>query len=140
MTALRKKEKDPSEKHQAKVRKELEAHAKYMTVRENALPLIEKDIAGEAQRCREKLPEIEAAIEADNQELAALLEKVRAVQERRAGHKGLIEWLTKLPASYRPIVHTSNGMTEDTVLGVLLGSTQPPVENPDEGSVTYLAG
>ena len=138
--AYRAGEKDPGGKHEAKVLKELEAHARYMKLRENALPAIEKDLAGVAQKAREKIPALEQKIEEDNQELFSLLEKVRTVQERRAGHKGLIEWLTELPGSYRPIVHTSNGMTEDMALGVLVGSTQPPVENPDEGSVTYLAG
>ena len=139
VTALRKKEKDPGEKHQAKVQKELEAHAKYMTVRENALPLIEKDIAGEAQRCRGKIPAIEKNIEADNQELFSLLEKVREVQARRAQRKGLIEWLTKLPGSYQAVTHVSNGITEDTALGVLVGSTQPEVVNPDEGTVRLVS-
>ena len=139
ITAHRKKEKDPGNEHEAKVLKEIEKHEKYLKLREAVLPRIEKDISGEAQRCREKIPSIESAIEADNEELLGLLEKVRTVQQRRAARRGLVEWLVKLPGSYQAVTHVSNGISEDTALSVLVGSTQPPVEDPDQGSVRLVS-
>ncbi|MDP8952906.1 MAG: hypothetical protein M3N18_11875 [Actinomycetota bacterium] len=132
--AYRAGSKDPGDKHQAKVRKALEEHAKYMTVREGALTSIEREISGAAQRARAKIPAIEAAVRKDNARMAELLEEVRGLQTERAKRRGLVEWLTKLPPSFRPITHTASGMTEDVALNVLLGST---VE-PEEGTVRLV--
>lgn len=81
---------------------------------------------------------MEAEIASDNEELRELLDQVHTIQRRRAHRKGLIHWLREMPGTYQPITYTNSGVTEDVARNVLLGSTQPEVVDPDEGTVRLV--
>ncbi len=136
--AYRSGESDPGPLHEEKVNSQMAEVVQRQRVREGALKAVERELAGEAQKARERIPQIEAAIAKDSREMAKHLEKIAAIQKRRALRRGLIEWLTDLPQSFRPIPHVSGGITEDTALGVLVGSIREKSSGSDEGSIRLV--
>jgi DNA repair exonuclease SbcCD ATPase subunit len=126
--AYRKGKKEPGPVRENKVRAEQERLEKMMRVREGVLASVEKEIAGAAQKARTKIPAIEEAVREDNARLGELLEEVRLIQRRRARWRGLVEWLTKLPPTFRPVSYAQDGLTEDVALNVLVASTVEPEE------------